>query len=39
MSIKQKHYPKIEIDTREKDVVILWQNREPIHVEREKIQA
>lgn len=36
--LTQDHYPKIEIDTREADVFILWQNGEPIFIERDKLQ-
>ena len=37
--INQKHYPKIEVDTREKDIVQLWQNGDVIQIERENIKT
>lgn len=37
--IKQEHYPNIEIDNREKDIVQLWQKSDVIQIERENIKA
>jgi hypothetical protein len=42
-TIKQKHYPKLEIDSTEKDIIQIWMNGKEdsnvIQIERENLQA
>lgn len=37
-NLKQKHYPSLEIDVREKDIIMLWQRGEVVQIERENIE-
>lgn len=39
-TIKQKHYPKLEIDCSEKDIIQIWMDgySNVIQIERENIQ-
>lgn len=36
--IVQEHYGTIEFDTREKDIVMIWQKTDVIQIERGNIQ-